>query len=295
MEQKFIDLYDTYTHAAMDGGDSMPRRAFLQKLSVLAGSSAAATALLPLLENNYAQAAMVAGDDPRIITTTGSFPADGVDVAFYEAKPSNASGPVPGVIVIHENRGLNPHIEDVARRFATEGFAALALDLLSSVGGTPADEDAARGLFGELDTAVAVAEVQAGLRYLAARSDTNGASGIVGFCWGGGMVNSVASHPDTANLNAAVAYYGAAPDAANVPNVKAPLLLHFGGEDTRINAGIPGYTAALDAAGATYTVHIYEGANHAFNNDTNASRYNPAAAELAWERTVAFFTETLKG
>ena len=295
MDQKIIDLYDAYTHAEMYTGTAMPRRVFLKRLAVLAGGASAALALLPLLQNNYALAAIVAEDDPRIATTRGTFPAAGVDVGFYEAKPAEAAGALPGVIVIHENRGLNPHIEDVARRFATEGFIALSVDLLSSVGGTPADEGAARGLFGRLDMAVAIGEVQAGLAYLATRSDSNGANGIVGFCWGGGTVNSVASHADTGYLNAAVAYYGTAPPAADVPNIRAPMLLHFGGLDNRINAGMAGYTAAMDQAGISYTTHVYEGANHAFNNDTNAGRYDAAASNLAWERTIAFFTETLKG
>lgn len=295
MEQRIIDLYDAYTHAGMNGTPAMSRRVFLKKLGILAGSTTAAMALVPLLENNYAQAAIIAEDDPRIATTAGSYSGAGVDVAFYEAKPSAGNGPLPGVIVIHENRGLNPHIQDVARRFATEGFVALAVDLLSAVGGTPVDENTARGMFGQLGAGVAVAEVQAGLAYLATRGDTNGANGIVGFCWGGGMVNEVAIHPETGFLNGAVAYYGAAPSAADVLNVRVPLLLHFGGQDSRINGGIAGYTAALDAAGATYTVHMYDGANHAFNNDTNASRYDKAASDLAWTRTVGFFTETLKG
>jgi carboxymethylenebutenolidase len=295
VEQRIIDLYDAYTHSEMDGGPAMSRRVFLEKLAILAGGTTAAMALMPFLENNYAQAAIIAPGDLRVAITTGSYPAGDVDVAFYEAKPSRPNGPLPGVIVIHENRGLNPHIQDVARRFATEGFVALAVDLLSAVGGTPADENAARGLFGRLGAGVAVAEVQAGLAYLATRGDTNGANGIVGFCWGGGMVNDVASHAETGFLNGAVAYYGAVPSAADVANVRVPLLLHYGGQDSRINGGIPGYTAALDAAGATYTVHIYDGANHAFNNDTNASRYNKAASDLAWTRTVGFFTETLKG
>ena len=289
MDPRILSLYDEYTHAPL------PRRVFLDRLKTLAGGSAAAAALLPLLQNNYAQAAIVAADDARLVTGSDGYDGGGVSVAYYIARPVDQPGPWPGVMVIHENRGLNPHIEDVARRVALEGFLAIAPDMLSSVGGTPANEDAARGLFGGLDSAAVVAQIQAGLVHLAEREDTTGKIGIVGFCWGGGQVNAVAADPATQFLDAAVPYYGAAPATNLVPNIRAAMLLQYAALDSRINAGLPAFTAAMDAAGVDYTLHLYDGANHAFNNDTNAARYDAAAAELAWSRTIDFFTRTLKG
>ena len=288
MDRRIIELYDEYTHAPL------PRRAFLDRLAVLAGGTAAATGLLPALENNYARGAIVDPDDTRVVALTDGFSTGMGDVGFYSARPSGASGTLPGVVVIHENRGLNPHIEDVARRYALEGYLAMAVDALSSVGGTPADEDQARALFRGLDMARAVADVQASLTFLAEHPDTSGRNGIVGFCWGGGMVNNVASAPDTTNLHAAVPYYGALPDPSLAANIKVPMLMNHAGLDDRINGGLPAFTAAMDAAGADYTLHIYEGANHAFNNDTNAARYHAEAAQLAWERTTAFFAGKLE-
>lgn len=288
MDQRIIELYDEYTHAPL------PRRVFLDRLAVLAGGTTAATALLPILQNNYARGAIVDPDDSRLIALTDGFSTGMGDVGFYSARREDASGPMPGVVVIHENRGLNAHIEDVARRYALEGYLAMAVDVLSSVGGTPADEDLAREMFGQLDMARAVADVQASLSFLAEHPDGNGRTGIVGFCWGGGMVTSIVTSPDTANLNAAVPYYGALPDPSVAANIKVPMLMNYAGLDTRINSGLPGFTAAMDAAGVDYTLHIYEGANHAFNNDTNEARYDKAASDLAWERTTAFFSRQLK-
>lgn len=289
MDQRIVALYDEYTHAPL------PRRVFLDRLAKLAGGTAAAAALLPVLENNYAQAAIVEPGDDRLVTGSGGYSAGDVDVAYYVARPAASSGPYPGVLVIHENRGLNPHIEDIARRIALEGFLAVAPDMLSSVSGTPADEDAARALFRGLDSAAVVAQLQAGLVHLAEREDTTGRNGIVGFCWGGGQVNAVAADPATEHLHAAVPYYGAAPAAELVPNIQAPMLLQNAELDTRINAGLPGFTAAMDAAGTDYTLNLYEGANHAFNNDTNAARYDAEAAALAWSRTIEFLSLHLKG
>jgi len=286
MDQAIIDLYDEYTHAPL------PRRVFLKRLSALAGGTAAATALLPLIENNYAKAAMVADNDSRIEISRVSYAADGQTVSGYLAKPK-AGTRLPGVVVIHENRGLNAHIQDVARRMAVEGFLALAPDMLSPVGGTPADEDKARDMISKLDAGKTLAGLVAAAPYLTARPDCSGKVGCVGFCWGGGMANRMAV--GLPGLAAAVAYYGAQPPAADAAKIKARVLLHYAGLDERINAGIPAYEDALKKAGVRYQVHVYSGVNHAFNNDTNAARYDAAAAALAWGRTVAFLKESLAG
>lgn len=284
MDQKIIDLYDEYTHAPLN------RRVFLARLAALTGSVAAAMAALPLLENR-AVAAVVAPDDARVTASTVEFPGPGGAVKGYLAKP--ASGTKFGTVaVIHENRGLNAHIEDVTRRLAVAGFVGLAPDLLSPLGGTPANEDEARDMIGKLDMDATVANAIAAVSFLRSHADGNGKVGAVGFCWGGGLVNQLAVHDPT--LNAAVAYYGRTPDPADVPKIKAPLLLHYAGLDTRTNEGIPAYKAALDQAGVSYRIYMYEGANHAFNNDTSAERYDAEAAKLAWDRTLAFFAEKLK-
>lgn len=285
--QEMIRFYDEYTHVTLD------RRGFLDKLTKVAGSAAAAAAVLPLIENNYAQAAMVAADDSRLKIEKIGFPAASGEVTGYLAMPADASGKLPAVVVVHENRGLNPHIEDVARRLALEGFVALAPDFLSPSGGTPEDQDVARDMIGKLDAGQTVANAVAAVSFLKSHPSSNGKVGIVGFCWGGGLVNQTAVHsPD---LAAAVVYYGRVPEAADVPRIKARMLLHYAGLDERINAGKAGYEAALKAAGVDYRMHVYEGANHAFNNDTNAARYNKEAADLAWSRTVAFLKESLGG
>jgi carboxymethylenebutenolidase len=275
MDQKYITLFDRFTHGGMN------RREFMEKLAVLAGSTTAATALLPILENNYAQADILPEGDPRIVSETLTY-AGG---AGYLAKPS-AEGKYPGVIVIHENRGLNPHIKDVARRMAAEGFAALAPDYLSDLGGTPEDADKARDMIGTLKPEGIVASSSAALAAVKANPASNGKAGAMGFCWGGGAVNSLAVTDP--GLSAGVACYGRQPADADVPKIAAPLLLHYASLDERIDAGIPAFEATLKAAGKTYELHMYEGANHAFNNDTNEARYNKDAAELAWSRTVAF-------
>jgi carboxymethylenebutenolidase len=268
----------------------MTRRAFFDRLTELAGSAAAATALVPLLQNDYAQAAIIAADDPNLVATRVSYDSPKGKVAGYLVRPK-AGGKRPAVIVIHENRGLNPHIEDVARRLAKAGFIALAVDLLSADGGTPADEDKARAMISGLDPADTLVRLAAAVPYLEKLPDSNGKVGAVGFCWGGGMVNRLAAA--SPGLDAAVAYYGRQIPAAQVPKIKASLLLHYAGLDTRINEGIPAYEAALKANNKKYAVHIYDGANHAFNNDTNAPRYNKAASDQAWARTLAFFKENL--
>jgi carboxymethylenebutenolidase len=283
MDQRIIDLYDDFTH-----GD-YSRREFLDRLARLAGSAAAGAALLPLLQNNYALAQVMPESDPRIAAETVDVPgAQGLK--GYLVRPKNA-GRLPAVIVIHENRGLNPHIKDVTRRMAAEGFLALGLDYLSPMGGTPADEDKGREMIGQLKPEDVIAYGKAAVAFLEAHANGNGKVGAMGFCWGGGAVNNLAvSEP---KLDAGVAYYGRQPKVEDVAKIQAPLMLHYAGLDQGINAGIPAYEAALKASGKSYELYMYEGVNHAFNNDTGAARYNKEAADLAWGRTVAFFKKHL--
>jgi carboxymethylenebutenolidase len=288
MRQDIIDLYDEYTHERLD------RRVFMDQLAKLAGGTTAAAALVPILKANYANAAMVPADDARLTIEEVSFAGAGGDVQGYLVRPADASGPLPGVVVIHENRGLNPHIEDVARRIALEGFVTLAPDFLSPAGGTPDDEDQAREMIGALDAEQTLDNALAAVDFLATNEATNGNVGVVGFCWGGGMVNQVAvSAPN--NLGAAVAYYGRQPAAEDVASIQAPIVLHYAGLDERINAGIPAYEEALKANEIDHTIYMYEGVNHAFNNDTSEARYDQTAAELAWQRTIDFFKQHLAG
>jgi len=283
--QAMIDAYDEYTHLTLD------RRRFMEQLTRLAGSGAAAAAIAPLLAANSAQAAIVADEDPRVKGEDITYPGSGGEMKGYLVKPAAQTGKLGTVIVIHENRGLNPHIRDVARRVALEGFVALAPDFLSPLGGTPADEDKARDLFAKLDPAQTIANAVATIAFLKGDKDGNGKVGAVGFCWGGGTVNTLAVNaPD---LAAGVAYYGMQPKAEEVPKIKAALLLHYAGLDERIDAGIDAYKKALDAAHVEYTAYVYEGVNHAFNNDTSAARYDKAAADLAWGRTIAFLKQKL--
>ncbi|MCM5555595.1 dienelactone hydrolase family protein [Pleomorphomonas sp. NRK KF1] len=283
--QDMIRLYDEYTHLTYD------RRGFMEKLAKLAGSSAAAVAIVPMIEARQAQAAMVEATDDRLEATAVEFPGDGGTMKGYLVHPKSATGPLPAVMVIHENRGLNAHIEDVARRLALEGFLVLAPDFLSPAGGTPADEDKAREMIGALDRMKAVGNAVAAATFLRGREGGNGKSGSVGFCWGGGLsLQTAVADP---GLGAAVSYYGAQPVAETVAAIKAPLLLHYAGLDDRINAGIPVFEAALKEAGKTYELHMYPGVNHAFNNDTSAARYDKAAADLAWQRTVDFLKSHL--
>ncbi len=283
--QAMIDAYDEYTHLTLD------RRGFMAKLTQLAGSGAAAAAIVPLLAANSAQAAMVAEDDARVMGEDIAYQGSSGEMKGYLVKPAGAAAKLPAVIVVHENRGLNPHIRDVARRLALEGFVALAPDFLSPLGGTPADEDKAREMFGQLRAEQVTADGAATIAFLASHEAGIGKVGAVGFCWGGGAVNDLAvASPD---LGAAVAYYGRQPNAEDVEQIRAAVLLHYAGLDERINAGIDAYRAALEAAGKTFEIHVYDGVNHAFNNDTSAARYDKAAADLAWERTVAFLKQKL--
>lgn len=285
MNQEIINLFDEYTHKPLS------REEFMKRLVRLTGSTAAALAVLPLLEVNYAYAGTISEDDDDLIIESITYPADDTTMRGYLTKPKNTTEKLGSVIVIHENRGLNPHIKDVARRVAKAGYLALAVDALSPFGGTPANEDEARGLFAKLDAQKNVNNFLKGLDYVRSRPESNGKTGCVGFCWGGALANQLAVN--SPQLNAAVAYYGRQADAADVPKIKAALQLHYGGLDERVNAGIPAYEAALKAAGTKYELYIYEGANHAFNNDTAPTRYSPEAAKLAWERTLRLFKETL--
>ena len=283
--QAMIDAYDEYTHLTLD------RRRFMERLTALAGSGAAAAAIAPLLAASSASAGMIAADDARLDARDVVYGGSSGEMKGYLVRPKDETGPLGSVVVIHENRGLNPHIRDVARRMALEGFIALAPDFLSPSGGTPDDEDKARDMIGKLDPAVTVADAEASLQFLAGLDGANGKVGAIGFCWGGGLVNRLATKsPD---LKAAVAYYGAQPPAKDVPAIKAALLLHYAGLDERINAGIDAYRKALEENGKTFEIHVYDGVNHAFNNDTSAARYDKAAADLAWQRTVAFLKKNI--
>jgi carboxymethylenebutenolidase len=284
MDQRIINLYDRFTH----GG--MTRRAFLDRLSELAGSAAAAAALLPLLQNNYAQAAVIADNDARLTAERVAYDSPKGKINGYLTRPK-AKGKRPVVLVIHENRGLNPHLEDVARRFAVEGFLAYAVDLLSLVGGTPASEDAARELHPKMNQDDAVAALVAGVSFLKTHPESTGKVGAVGFCFGGLMINRLAA--SSPQLDAGVAYYGRQVPAAQVPNIKATLLLHYAEKDDGVNAGIAAYEEALKANNKKYTIYNYPGTQHAFFNDLGAARYNKAAADLSWQRTLAFFKEQL--
>jgi carboxymethylenebutenolidase len=285
LQQEWIRLYDAYTHEHLD------RRRFIDRMVQVTGGTAAATAAIAMLENNYATAAIVPPEDERLTIERVTFEGATGPVTGYLAMPADATDPLPGIVVIHENRGLNPHIEDVARRAALEGFVALAPDFLSPLGGTPDDEDQAREMIGQLDGAETVENAAAAVRFLAAHDATTGAVGVTGFCWGGALTNRTAAA--VPELGAAVAWYGGQVDAEDAARIQAPLMLHYAELDERINAGIPAYEEALQAADVDYTIHMYEGTNHAFHNDTNEARYDQTAAELAWSRTIAFFNQHL--
>ena len=283
MDQKIINLYDEYTHSKLS------RKDFMKKLAIITGGTAMAMTVLPLLENNYANAASFYDDS--IISENITYPGADGEVKAVLARPKDKKN-LGSIVVIHENRGLNPHIIDVTKRVAAEGFIALGIDALSPFGGTPADEDKGRELIGKLDPDKNLQNYLKGLGYLRGREDGNGKTGVIGFCWGGGMANKLAVNDP--NLQAAVAYYGAQAKAEDVPKIKASVMLHYGGLDERINAGIPAYEEALKKNHVDYQVFIYEGVNHAFNNDTSPTRYNEAAAKLAWQRTIDLFKTKLK-
>jgi carboxymethylenebutenolidase len=282
--QEMINLFDDYTHLSLD------RRKFLDNLAKLAGSMSAATVAAALMASNAQAQGLVAEDDERLVTDDVTYPGARGEMRGYLAHPAEG-GPFGAVIVVHENRGLNAHIKDVARRMALEGFVALAPDFLSDQGGTPTDEEAARPMFQQLEQTDVVANGLATVAWLKAHEKANGKVGAMGFCWGGGTVNNLATAaPD---LLAAVPYYGGQPNPEAVSAIKAKVMAHYGGLDERVNAGIPEFEAALKAAGTDYQIFIYDGANHAFNNDTSAARYSKEASDLAWSRTVGLFKEVL--
>jgi len=284
MDQKIINLFDEYTHKPLK------RQEFISRLIKLTGSMAAAMAVLPLLEVNYAHAAVVDEQDDDIIIEDVTYPGDDITMKGYIARPKK-DGKYGAVVVIHENRGLNPHIKDVARRVAKAGFVALAPDALSGTGGTPQNEDEARDLIGKLDAGKNLNNFLKSLEYVRARKESNGQSGCVGFCWGGAMANQLAVNDPA--MKAAVAFYGRQPAAEDVKKIRARVQLHYGSLDERVNEGIPAYEKALKDAGVKYELYMYEGAQHAFHNDTAPTRYNEAAAKLAWDRTIKLFKETL--
>jgi carboxymethylenebutenolidase len=278
--QDMISAYDEYTHLTLD------RRGFIEKLTKLAGSGAAAAAIAPMLAASNAAAQQVPEDDNRLMAEDITYPGGNGEMQGYLVRMRDAANPMPSVIVIHENRGLNPHIRDVARRLALQGFLVLAPDFLSPDGGTPEDEDRAREMIGALDAAAT-----ATVAFLKGHESSNGRVGAVGFCWGGGMVNDLAAASE--DLVAGVAYYGRQAAVEQVPNIRAALMLHYAGLDDRINAGIEAYEAALKEHGVEYQLFMYQGSNHAFNNDTSSARFDPVAAAVAWERTLDFFREKL--
>jgi len=285
MDQRMADIYDAYTNGYLD------RRPFLKKLALLAGGTAAAYALLPQLEKNNAIAQVISKVDPRLHTEYIKYTGETGDVIAYAAQPKGRAE-LPGVIVIHENTGLQPHIEDVTRRVALEGFLAIAPDALSPLGGTPEDVNQARSLLQGLDEQATVGNYVAAVQYLKTHPQATGKVGCMGFCWGGGMTNQVAVN--SLDLTAAVPFYGSQPASEDVPMIRASLLCHYGSLDNRINAGIEAFESALRAASIDYGIYIHQGADHAFFNDTRTDRYNREAAELAWRLTIAFFRGTLK-
>ncbi len=286
-DQELLILFDAYVHGDLD------RRGFLDRAQKFAVGGLTAAGLLASLSPNFAAAQVVTKDDKRIQTevVTVASPEGYGSIKAYVAKPANAAGKLPTVLVVHENRGLNPHIEDITRRLALDGYLAFAPDALTPLGGYPGDEDKARALFATLDQKKTLPDFIAAAAALKARADCNGKIGVVGFCYGGGMAHTLATRlPD---LAAAVPFYGNHPPAEDAAKVKVPLLIHFAGVDERINAAWPAYEASLKAAGTRYTAHSYAGTQHGFNNDTTP-RFDAAAAKLAWERTMAFFAQHLR-
>ncbi|MEJ5370276.1 MAG: dienelactone hydrolase family protein [Bryobacteraceae bacterium] len=285
--QGLLDLFDRYVHGDID------RRAFLEGAQRYAAGTVTAAALWESLRPNYAWAQQVAPDDARIRAERVDVesPAGNGRIRCYFVRPAGMRGRLPGVVVIHENRGLNPYIEDVARRLATEGFLALAPDGLTSVGGYPGDDEKGVQLFRQVDRQKLNEDFIAAARWLKNHEACTGRIGVVGFCYGGGVANMLAVRLGD-ELAAAVPFYGGQPPAAEVPKIRAALMLHYAGLDKRVNEGWPAYEAALKEHGKEYTVYIYENTNHGFHNDTTP-RYDEAAAKLAWKRTIDFFRAKL--
>jgi carboxymethylenebutenolidase len=286
IDPRVIDLYNEFIHS------TLPRRDFMARLVKIVGTPAAAAAVLPLIECNYARAGQVEEKDKRLQTQRVAFKsADGNDVHAYVAR-LKGKGKLPAVVVIHENRGLNPHIEDVARRAALAGYLAIAPDGLSSIGGTPqSPEDAGRDAFAKTDAKRIAADVMATVPYALSHPESTGKVGTVGFCYGGSM--SLRCAAETPGLTAAVGFYGRIA-VEDVPKIKIPIMMNYAGDDKNINAGIPDFRAALDANQISYSINMYPGTGHGFHNDTSDARYNAEAAKLAWARTVAFFDHYLK-
>jgi len=282
MDQRIINLYDEYTHKPLS------RNEFLRRLAILAGGTAAAMAILPMIEVNQAHAAITPDND--LFTERINYQGVNGDMQAYVARPKE-EGKYPTVVVIHENRGLNAHIEDVTRRAANAGFLAIAPNALSPLGGTPANEDDARAKFQQLNPAESLQNFIKVFDYLGTRKDSNGKYGCVGFCWGGAMSNNLAVN--VPSLKAAVAFYGRQPKEEDVPKIKAAVQLHYAEMDKGVNAGIEAYEAALKKNNITYELYMYEGAQHAFHNDTAPTRYNETAAKLAWQRTIDFWKKYL--
>ena len=283
MDQKIINLYDDYTHLPLT------RSEFIRRLVLITGSVTAAMSVLPLIEVNAANMKITGDED--LFTEKINYPGVPGNMEAYVARPKEDKK-YPAVIVIHENRGLNAHIEDVARRAAAAGFLAIAPNALSAIGTVAANEDEARQKFQELKAENNLQNFINAFDYLATRKDYNGNAGCVGFCWGGAMANSLAVKLPA--LKAAVAFYGRQPEAEDVKNIKAAVQLHYGGLDERVNAGIPAYEEALKKNNITYGLYMYEGVNHAFHNDTAPTRYNETAAKLAWQRSIDFFKKYVK-
>jgi carboxymethylenebutenolidase len=287
--QELLNLFDRYVHGDID------RREFLEGAQKFAVGGLTATAIWESLRANYAWAQQVPESDSRIKTewVTVPSPQGNGSIRGYLVRPATAGGKLPGVLVVHENRGLNPYIQDVARRLATNSFMAFAPDGLTSVGGYPGDDEKGAQLFRQVDRQKMTQDFLAAARWLKARADCTGKLGVVGFCFGGGVANTLAVLMG-ADLDAAVPFYGSQPPAADVPKIKAPLMLHYASLDTRINAGWPAYEEALKANGVTFNAYTYEGVNHGFHNDTTP-RYDEAAAKLAWQRTLDFLNQHLRG
>ena len=285
-DQELLNLFDRYVHGDID------RRGFLERAARYAVGGMTASMLLDALSPRFAEAQQIPADDGRLKASRVEFasPRGQGRMRGYLVRPAAAPGKLPGVLVVHENRGLNPHIEDIARRIALEGFIAFAPDALAPLGGYPGDEDRARELFGKLDEGKVREDFVAAAEFLKARPDCTGKVGVVGFCWGGGIANMLATRvPD---LSAAVPFYGAQPKAEDVARIKAPLLIHYAEHDDRINAGASPYEAALKASHVRYQMFTYPGTQHGFNNDTTP-RYDKAAAQLAWQRTIDFLKTNL--
>lgn len=298
IEDKIIYLYDRYTHG------TMRRRVFLKKLAGLAGGAAAASLMLPLLEGGDGAAAADTHEkkkmppdvqpSPDIIQFGDiTYPGASGPMKAHLARTTRFSGRVPTILVVHQNKGLSEHIRAVTREFARQGFLAIAPDALSPLGGAPKDLSRGRDMIRQLDRETTIRDFMAGLDFARGHPASNGRIGVVGFCWGGSMVGQLVVRVPT--LNAGVVYYGSPPPSEEVSKIKARLMLHYAGLDTRIGARVPAFEEALKAAGTDYQLFTYEGAHHAFNNDTQPARYNKAAAKLAWRRTVGFFHETLGG